>query len=104
MIPEHLQAAIELYHGGLTIEQTAVRVGYARSTICRAFIASGVQCRAPGHPHRTEEQIQKAIELYTGGTPLRQAGKIVGIGYDTLAAEFRARGVKIGESGRKRRR
>lgn len=102
MTPEHLQIAIDLYRGGLTIEQTAMRVGYGRQTICREFRAAGVKCRAPGHPQRTEEQVLRAIDLYAGGETIRKAGKIVGVGYDTLRAEFMARGIKIREGGRKR--
>jgi transposase len=101
MTPEHLQIAIDLYRGGLTIEQTAARMGYGRSTICREFRREGVKSRAPGHPPRTEEQVLRAIELYAGGETIRKAGKIVGVGYDTLRVEFLARGVKIREAGRR---
>jgi transposase len=101
MTPEHLQIAIDLYRGGLTLEQLAARMGYGRSTICREFRSSGVKCRAPGHPQRTEEQVLRAIDLYAGGETIRKAGKIVGVGYDTLRAEFVERGVKIREAGRR---
>ena len=101
-MPQKMQAAIDAYRNGLSIDQSAAIGRVSGATMLREIKAAGIHVRGRGEALRirlSTEQLAEAVKLYEDGTAVRGIATALGVKDGVVWRSFHDAGVGADRRG-----